>query len=802
MHLVRTARRSIRYSVIVGVLVGSVFAGSGAFAIDPTPISSQAELEAIGTNDETRAGDYFLDFDSPSLTLTSPSSSTYISGSFTGTFDGRGKTLGGLVAPLFDQIGISGNGATVTNLSLETNGTDFLGEGVLARGSTEALVDSVSVVSTDPISVAASNVGGMIGNALDTQIDNSSFTGVIQSAGSAVGGLVGYIDCSSRGGASVCEPGTSTVSNSHVNGEVVGFDSVGGLVGGGYGSISGSHADVIVSGNWYVGGLVGWSEMTISNSFSSGLITSIGDGAGGISGGQGAFTVSNSYSTAEVQGNTSVGGLIGYTYGNLENSFATGNVSSGISGSYVGGLIGYTENSIINNSYATGNVTGSDQVGGLIGGIYETQVSNSFATGTVEVLSYGGGGLIGTSYNSSITNAASTGNITGIGSASQLGGAAGYAEYSTIEDVSYSGSIAGFQNLGGLIGYAGYNTEIISGTVVANMIGNSYLGGVAGSVDPGFELSNTVVNANLQGGEAIGGLIGLARSGYAASDIIINNSYWKGTLYSSSSENYTASAIAYTDRLDDPSTYPYYSFYTVLDESFNWFSARIDGVNVVGRVSAPEWTGVVSIPNTTSVLQNIATERQTGNTWAICSTINNSNPYLISLVATDPCPGDDAPLPSDLSIRERIKREVREVAESRTLEKIEKSVGFKNETPLPKSAPIAFVESTEKIDPAKVKAVEIASTANVKVSAKAGEALQISLKSESKDPVELWLKSPDGTWLLAGVITFDKDGKAILPPLQFKSAGDYSLVLSKPSADSAKGSAPLNQTGSLLVAVS
>ena len=64
------------------------------------------------------------------------------------------------------------------------------------------------------------------------------------------------------------------------------------------------------------------------------------------------------------------------------------------------------------------------------------------------------------------------------------------------------------------------------------------------------------------------------------------------------------------------------------------------------------------------------------------------------------------------------------------------------------------------------------------------------------------MKSPDGSWLLAGVITFDKDGKAILPPLQFKNAGDYSLVLSKPTADSAKGSAPLNQTGSLLVAVS
>jgi hypothetical protein len=52
------------------------------------------------------------------------------------------------------------------------------------------------------------------------------------------------------------------------------------------------------------------------------------------------------------------------------------------------------------------------------------------------------------------------------------------------------------------------------------------------------------------------------------------------------------------------------------------------------------------------------------------------------------------------------------------------------------------------------------------------------------------------------VITFDKDGKAILPPLQFKNAGNFSLVFSKPSADSAKGSAPLDQTGSVLVAVS
>ena len=126
-------------------------------------------------------------------------------------------------------------------------------------------------------------------------------------------------------------------------------------------------------------------------------------------------------------------------------------------------------------------------------------------------------------------------------------------------------------------------------------------------------------------------------------------------------------------------------------------------------------------------------------------------------------------------------------------------MGIRNK---PKTEPFAFIETTEKIEIAELRAVEITPTANVKVNAKAGESLQISLKSESKEPLELWVKSPDGSWLLAGVITFDKDGKAILPPLQFKNAGDYTLVLTKPSADSAKGSAPLNQSGSVLVAVS
>jgi hypothetical protein len=216
--------------------------------------------------------------------------------------------------------------------------------------------------------------------------------------------------------------------------------------------------------------------------------------------------------------------------------------------------------------------------------------------------------------------------------------------------------------------------------------------------------------------------------------------------------------------------------------------------NVVGKVNAPEWFGSVNLPSPTSALLDFETQRVIGNTWSICSSVNQNNPYLISFYPNDPC--------QNVNVR-RLSVDIilRELLEPKPLSVIEKTLGFKNNKLIPKSAAISIFGSREEIDLAKVKSVEISPTENVKVKARAGEALQISLKSESKETVELWVKLPDGTWLWAGEITFDKDGKAILPPLQFKSAGDYSLVLSKPRASSAQGNAPMNQTGSLLVEV-
>ena len=85
--------------------------------------------------------------------------------------------------------------------------------------------------------------------------------------------------------------------------------------------------------------------------------------------------VSHSYSTGDVTGNESVGGLVGWNEGNnVSNSYCTGSVTGNSS---VGGLVGENIEGTVSNSYSTGIVTGDGHVGGLVGLNWDT-VSNSF----------------------------------------------------------------------------------------------------------------------------------------------------------------------------------------------------------------------------------------------------------------------------------------------------------------------------------------------------------------------------------------------------------------------------------------
>jgi hypothetical protein len=129
-----------------------------------------------------------------------------------------------------------------------------------------------------------------------------------------------------------------------------------------------------VTGGRYVGGLGGENKGTVSNSYSSSNV----NGRFGIGGlmGDNWGSVSNSYSTGSVTGKWLVGGLVGDNWGSVSNSYSTGSVTG--TEFKVGGLVGFNFGTV-SNSYSTGSVSGSDEyVGGLVGDNYHGTVSNSF----------------------------------------------------------------------------------------------------------------------------------------------------------------------------------------------------------------------------------------------------------------------------------------------------------------------------------------------------------------------------------------------------------------------------------------
>jgi hypothetical protein len=170
----------------------------------------------------------------------------------------------------------------------------------------------------------------------------------------------------------VVEAGGVIENVSVVNGDVTGYDDVGGLVGKNEGTVSNSYSSGNVTGNLNVGGLVGYNFFgTVTDSYSTGSVTGQNNVGGLVGWNRG--TMSNSYSTGSVTGDDNVGGLAGKNSGAASNSYSTGSVTGDDN---VGGLVGKNEGPV-SNSYSSGSVMGNTHVGGLVGRNSGT-VSNSF----------------------------------------------------------------------------------------------------------------------------------------------------------------------------------------------------------------------------------------------------------------------------------------------------------------------------------------------------------------------------------------------------------------------------------------
>jgi filamentous hemagglutinin family protein len=305
---------------------------------------------------------------------------SYASGAVTGS-----ANYFNLGAPTSQSGGLVGANIGTIERSYATGSISGLAvvAGGLVGNNSGLISQSFATGNPTGLGFASSMTGGLVGtNSLAGTITQSYATGNVNNSFLG-GGLV-----ASNAG---------TITQSYATGTVASYDdsnfnSAGGLVGynQGTGTISGSFATGAVSGGYYTGGLVGNNVGSITQSYATGSIhplsTRPGSAAGGLVGvNTYSGTIDQSFATGAVNADpvngaaTILGGLVGENDGAVSRSYATGAVTEiyGVA-QYVGGLVGYNAGGTVDQSYATGAVSGQRLTGGLIGSNNSGAVTNSY----------------------------------------------------------------------------------------------------------------------------------------------------------------------------------------------------------------------------------------------------------------------------------------------------------------------------------------------------------------------------------------------------------------------------------------
>ena len=297
-------------------------------------------------------------------------------------------------------------------------------------------------------------VGVLNGSVKDLTFEGANITG----GNNVAGVLAGYIGSSSS--AIAGDISNITVKNSKVTGSKRGLGGIAGMLSKVNETVENCHVinTEVTSTSDRVGGLFGQTEKgilvkdcTAENVNVSGTIN-----IGGLVGvGYGSFTNCTSsgsiFSTnAESNKDIALGGLVGYfENGTISKCSSSVSIDQTTNGRDIGGLVGKMLIAKVEKSYSTGNVSGIQRnVGGLIGlitnnGSGDSVVSDSYCTGNVHANAYSGG-LLGLfeKGNASITNCYATGEVDGAGFA--MGGLIGVAAAATIEmknSAAWSGSV-------------------------------------------------------------------------------------------------------------------------------------------------------------------------------------------------------------------------------------------------------------------------------------------------------------------------------------------------------------------------
>ena len=371
------------------------------------PLGSMADFAKIGVDaDFPLDGTYYLSADlnlnwMPIGDKDNP---------FTGVFDGNGKTIT-LTAFHADALtdktylgifgyveGTASQKAEIKNFKLVSSvgdtSTATAGQaiGLVAGGAEHATIEDITLSGSFGFESGKTiYVGGVAGyiqaGTLIKNCSSSLTMNIIPGSGSQIyttnashnpnyiGGFVGMFE----GGAGIenCRNTGNVTADSTISSTRSGQVKVGGVAGGSYYY---AFAPVDVSYKGY-----------IKNSSSTGTILGKGEGynteVGGIAGTTGGdgTKIENCYATGTVSsagtksGSPYIGGIVGYNYYGavVSQCYFNGTVIADKSGDNTGGIAGYNSqttgaNSIIEDCWSTGTVTGYRNAGGIVG---ENQVN-------------------------------------------------------------------------------------------------------------------------------------------------------------------------------------------------------------------------------------------------------------------------------------------------------------------------------------------------------------------------------------------------------------------------------------------
>jgi hypothetical protein len=421
--------------------------------------------------------------------------------------------------------GLVGYATDVTITDVAVNGnvtgdsrTKFAGGAGLLAGYT---VNATITNATANGNVLTNGIaGGVVGYVVNGTVENASmnenprgiatYEGVEANVlGLTAGGVVGSTVPSSDGG--IFASG-SAIRNSTADVTVVGLAFTGGLAGVGE-TVTGSTADGAVSGQAYTGGVTGLALGDVTDSVATDDVQRIVPQLSGVT-----------YDGPA--GNH--GGLIGATGGNVTDSRANGNVTSssdhvgGLVGTVGLSALGVSPSADLRvvNSTATGDVDGTSSVGGLVGTVTEGNVTDSTASGAVNADGDTAGGLVGEFITTGATETYSIANSSASGAvntAASGGGLVGIARTAVIENSSASGdtTVTGLY-AGGLVSELLAGSDVVDSSATGDVSANeSYVGGLVGRVGEGnITDSDASGEVTVTGGggftsaEYIGGLVG------------------------------------------------------------------------------------------------------------------------------------------------------------------------------------------------------------------------------------------------------------------------------------------------------